>query len=45
MPPALALRGVSKHFGGVRALVDVDLTVNSGEVHGLLGENGAASRR
>lgn len=41
MPPALALRGVSKHFGGVRALVDVSLTVNRGEVHGLLGENGS----
>ena len=39
--PALSLRGVSKHFGGVRALVDVDLTVADGEVHGLLGENGS----
>ena len=41
MPPALVLRGVSKHFGGVRALVDVDLTVGGGEIHGLLGENGS----
>ena len=40
-PPALVLRGISKHFGGVRALVDVDLTVSDGEVHGLLGENGS----
>lgn len=40
-PPALSLRGVSKHFGGVRALDGVDLTVECGEVHGLLGENGS----
>ena len=39
--PALALRGLSKHFGGVRALDDVSLTVLPGEVHGLLGENGS----
>ena len=39
--PALELRGLSKHFGGVRALDAVDLTVLPGEVHGLLGENGS----
>ena len=33
----MALRGLSKTFGGARALDDVDLTVNRGEVHGLLG--------
>jgi len=41
VPPALSLRGVTKHFGGVRALTGADLTVLPGEVHGLLGENGS----
>jgi ribose transport system ATP-binding protein len=40
-PPVVALRHISKTFGGVRALHDVDLTIRSGEVHGLLGENGS----
>ena len=39
--PTLALRGLSKHFGGERALSGVDLTVWPGEVHGLLGQNGS----
>ncbi|MCW2726809.1 MAG: sugar transporter, ATP-binding component [Frankiales bacterium] len=38
---ALELHGVSKHFGGVPALSDVDLVVRRGEVHGLLGQNGS----
>jgi simple sugar transport system ATP-binding protein len=38
--PFLRLRGVSKHFGGVQALVDIDWEVRSGEVHCLVGENG-----
>lgn len=37
----LRLEGVSKSFGGVRAVRDVDLEVRRGEVHVLLGENGA----
>jgi len=32
---------LKKNFGGIKALQQVDLTINSGEVHGLLGENGA----
>ena len=40
-PPMLAMRGVSKTFGRARVLNDVDLTLQSGEVHALLGENGA----
>jgi ribose transport system ATP-binding protein len=37
----LELRGISKSFGGVAALTDVDFTLNQGEIHGLVGENGA----
>lgn len=39
--PRLALRGLTKTFGGVRALDCADLTVVPGEVHGLLGTNGS----
>ncbi|MBU7600445.1 ATP-binding cassette domain-containing protein [Streptomyces sp. P38-E01] len=39
--PVLALRGVSKRFGAVQALTDVDLEVNAGEVVALVGDNGA----
>lgn len=39
--PRLALRGLTKSFGGARALSDVDLTILPGEVHGLLGTNGS----
>jgi rhamnose transport system ATP-binding protein len=39
--PTLALAGVSKSFGAVRALRDVTLELYGGEVHGLAGENGA----
>ena len=35
------LTGVSKRFGGARALIDVDLRIEPGEVHGLLGQNGS----
>lgn len=37
----LEMVGVTKHFDGVRALHDVDLTVEAGEVRGLVGENGS----
>ncbi len=39
--PALALAGISKSYGAVRALADVSLDVLPGRVHALLGENGA----
>ena len=40
-PDAVRMTNVSKHFGGVRALDGVHLDVRPGEVHALLGENGA----
>jgi rhamnose transport system ATP-binding protein len=39
--PVLALKGVSKSFGAVRALRDVSLELYAGEAHALAGENGA----
>jgi ABC-type sugar transport system ATPase subunit len=39
--PLLALKGVSKTFGPVRALTDVDLEVPPGKVTALVGDNGA----
>jgi len=38
--PLLRLAKVSKTFGGVRALIDVDWELMPGEVHCLVGENG-----
>jgi ABC-type sugar transport system ATPase subunit len=37
----LAVRGVAKRFGAVRAIRNADLSVDVGEVHALVGENGA----
>src|SRR5215470_6329106 len=37
----LELRGVSKSFGSVQALSDVDFEVREGEVMALVGDNGA----
>ncbi len=39
--PTLELRGVSKHFGSVEALQEVDFEVRDGEVMALVGDNGA----
>ncbi len=39
--PYLSLRGISKHFGGVSALQDIDLDIRPGEVLALVGDNGA----
>ncbi|ARQ68046.1 sugar ABC transporter ATP-binding protein [Streptomyces marincola] len=39
--PVLALRGVSKRFGAVQALTEVDLEIRPGEVTALVGDNGA----
>ncbi|GAB3676465.1 ATP-binding cassette domain-containing protein [Actinocorallia lasiicapitis] len=39
--PVLAMRGISKRFGAVQVLTDVDLEVYAGEVVALVGDNGA----
>ena len=39
--PLARVQGITKSFGGVKALRGVDLEVRAGEVHALLGENGA----
>src|SRR5919109_2855313 len=39
--PRLRMHGISKSFGAVRALYQVDFEVNAGEVVGLVGDNGA----
>jgi ribose transport system ATP-binding protein len=39
--PVIEIRNLSKQFGGVKALDNVDLTVSRQEIHGLLGQNGS----
>jgi simple sugar transport system ATP-binding protein len=39
--PVLELRHIVKHFGAIHALNDVDLSIDQGEVLGLMGDNGA----
>ena len=39
--PLFRMEGVSKRYGGVRALEEAELTVHAGRVHAVLGENGA----
>ena len=41
VPDALTLRGVTLSFGGVTALLDVDLCVARGEIRAIIGPNGA----
>jgi ribose transport system ATP-binding protein len=40
-PELLRMEGISKRYGGVRALHRADLSVSAGSIHALLGENGA----
>ena len=40
-PPLFEMTGVSKRYGGVRALERADLIVQPGRIHAILGENGA----
>ncbi len=39
--PILEMRGMKKSFHGVKALSDVNLTVQAGQIHAIVGENGA----
>jgi ABC-type sugar transport system ATPase subunit len=39
--PVLSMRGISKSFGAVQALTDIDLDIFAGEVVALVGDNGA----
>jgi branched-chain amino acid transport system ATP-binding protein/branched-chain amino acid transport system permease protein len=39
--PLLVLEGLSKSFGGLRAVRDVNLTVHAGDRHAIIGPNGA----
>ena len=41
MPPCLQLEGVSRHFGGLRAVDNVTLSVQPGARHAVIGPNGA----
>jgi polyether ionophore transport system ATP-binding protein len=41
MTAVIDIRKLQKHFGHVRALDGLDLTVEEGEIHGFLGPNGA----
>jgi ribose transport system ATP-binding protein len=39
--PFWRMEGIDKHYGGVKALENVELTVERGSIHAVLGENGA----
>jgi ribose transport system ATP-binding protein len=39
--PLLEMKRVTKTFGGIAALKEVDFSILAGEIHGLVGENGA----
>jgi len=41
LAPLFRMEGISKRYGGVRALLEADLDVRAGRVHAILGENGA----
>ena len=40
-PPRLVVQRLSKRYGSIQALAEVDFTLQAGEVMALLGENGA----
>ena len=39
--PAVAVSALSKSYGGIRALIDMDMDVSPGTIHAVVGENGA----
>ena len=40
----LTMENITKTFGPVKALTDVNLSVDRGEIHAICGENGAGNR-
>ena len=40
-PPLVEMRNIEKFYGRIHALRGVNLTINKGEIVGLLGDNGA----
>ena len=45
MEPIVEVRGIVKRFGAFEALKGVDMRAYPGEVHALLGDNGAGKSR
>lgn len=41
---AVEMKQITKAFSGVKAIDDVSLKVEEGEIHALIGENGAGDR-
>lgn len=41
MATILATKGLTKTFGGIQALQDIEINVESGSIHGLIGPNGS----
>lgn len=39
--PAVEFKGISKHFGAVKANSDLSFSISAGSIHGIVGENGA----
>jgi branched-chain amino acid transport system permease protein len=39
--PLLEIRDLKRHFGGVKAVDGISLTVHAGQIHGLIGPNGS----
>jgi len=39
--PLLEMKGISKSFGGLRAVMDVDLTLHTNEILAIVGDNGS----
>ena len=41
MPEVLQIKGLTKHYGRIRAIHNLDLTIREGEIWGILGPNGS----